>query len=357
MRAPGAEVALSTVVAATAQFGAGAFDLCALNDVKAELQLTDTSNDVWLAKVITRLSREANAFCNRPLVAQTYRERIWTFRDAYPWQSPQRIAPLQLSRWPINAAPSPAGTAPPLAPALSAASGSAASARTLYARASYVTASGETPAGPEASIILAAGQALTVAAPGADPRALAIGWNLYVGGAAGAEARQNSTPLALGAGWSEPSGGYSATGTALPAYVLVVENAAANYASGALSPVTLAEGVDFVVDAASAGLTRLFLDGTAQSWTSLPLDVVYPAGLAVTPAIGAATLGDDIQDALIQWVKMRWFSRLRDPLQRSSNVVGVYEQTFVMGTGPGGADDMPAAVTAALERYRMPVAC
>jgi len=49
-----------------------------------------------------------------------------------------------------------------------------------------------------------------------------------------------------------------------------------------------------------------------------------------------------VEDPAIEW-------------EGTLNAVGAYEASYVMGTGPGGEDDMPAEVTALINRYRVPV--
>jgi hypothetical protein len=110
---------------------------------------------------------------------------------------------------------------------------------------------------------------------------------------------------------------------------------------------TLQQGTDFLADMAAGQLVRLDANGFPKHWRESPIVATYQAGYADLPA--------DVEEATILLVKMRWFARLRDPLTRSLNAPGVFEQTFVMGTGPGGADDMPAEVTALIDRYRVPV--
>ena len=110
---------------------------------------------------------------------------------------------------------------------------------------------------------------------------------------------------------------------------------------------TLAIGTDYLLDAEHGQLTRLNLHGNPCHWYSSPVVAVYNAGYAAIPA--------DLDEAAVMLVKMRWFGRHRDPLIRSQNAVGAYEASYVMGTGPGGEDDMPAEVTALIDRYRVPV--
>jgi hypothetical protein len=349
--APGPTRIVSVVTPAAALFEGGQpIDLVALADVKLELNLTETNDDAWLAKTITRLSAAANAFCQRVLVAQAYLEQIWSWRDPYPWQSPTRVMPLQLARWPLAVTPSPSGTAPPQAPALAAVAGGALAARGYSARLSYVTPAGETAASLPASISLSADTLISVAAPGPDLYQLATGWNVYASETAGAETLQNATPIALGDAWTEPTGGLVA-GNALPAYVLAVENASPPFQpNSAFGPTPLAEGVDFVADAETGELTRLSAAGLARSWNTVPVAALYPAGFT------AATLPGDLSDALILLVKARWFGRNRDPLLRSSNVEGVLAQTWALGAGLGAETDFPPDVQAKLERYRVPTA-
>src|ERR1700751_1201576 len=51
-------------------------DLVVLADVREQLQVkpTDTSFDTWLAKVITRASRQAERYCNRIFALQSYHD-------------------------------------------------------------------------------------------------------------------------------------------------------------------------------------------------------------------------------------------------------------------------------------------
>lgn len=89
---------------------------------------------------------------------------------------------------------------------------------TYYVQATYVDSSGnETAAGPEQSLFVAAGHLLVVSAPnnpnfsgGGVPGA--VGWNVYVGTASGAEVKQNGSPLSFTTNYTEPTGGISTSG-------------------------------------------------------------------------------------------------------------------------------------------------
>ncbi len=82
----------------------------------------------------------------------------------------------------------------------------------------------------------------------------------------------------------------------------------------ALHPESVAEGVGFLVDHENGQLTRLSFDGNVRQGPALPIIVQYQAGYVEIP--------DDLREAVIRLVKMRWFSRERDPLIRSETAEG-----------------------------------
>lgn len=346
-------IVTSTPVAATALFGGQPADLIALADIKLELNITDGSNDAWLEKVITRASRAISSHCSRVFQPQTYQEDFWAEREAYPFQLPPGFFPLQLSNWPIAWAPSPAGTAPPLAPSLSAVAGGALNLQRVYARISYVTPLGETAASQEENLFVAANNLLSITAPLADSAGIATGWNVYVGTKSFGEVLQNATPIAMGVNWTMPTSGLITSGTAVPNYILAVENFAPPLQPTAAQP--LAEGIDFISDydqgnpSKSKGwLTRLFFaDGSPATWR-LPVQVVYGAGFNPIP--------DDLQDVCLDLVKSMWFGRQRDPMLRQENIEGIYSATWWFGSGPGGESGLPREVVLKLQElgYRVP---
>jgi len=116
------------------------------------------------------------------------------------------------SHYPVTAAPT-NGT-------LTSTAAGSLTATTYYVRSTWVnsTTGDESPAAVETNLACLANLVLNVAAP-ASPPAWATGWNVYVsntsGGGAGAETKQNTTPIALTSAWVEPASGLIA-GTALP---------------------------------------------------------------------------------------------------------------------------------------------
>jgi hypothetical protein len=109
----------------------------------------------------------------------------------------------------------------------------------------------------------------------------------------------------------------------------------------------LVQGTDFLVVTDLGQLLRRFDDGNLRKWDSEPVTVAYQAGYATIPA--------DLQDAVIDLIKGRWYARSRDPGLRQESVDGVWSGTYWFGTGPGGPADMPDYVAAKLDRYRVPV--
>jgi hypothetical protein len=328
------------LVSATALFTGGQqFDLIDLVSVKLELQITDTLNDAWLAQLITRQSITIKNYCNRVFQPQVYQDQIWPFRDPYLWQVQGTLARLQLAYWPLTASPSTAATPPPLPAVLSPVTGSAPG--TYYVRISYVTPTGETPGSLETTLTVGSGQTLSVASPLLDKNNIATGWNCYIGATSQKETLQNTSPIAIGTSFPVPNTGLIA-GSATPDYVLAVADTGPESIER-----PLAEGLDFTVDAMTAQITRLNVDGWGRTWDSVPLIFQYQAGYAAIPP--------DVQDCIIDLVKMRWFARQRDPMVRSENVEGVYQAQYWFGTGPGTPGDLPAYVANKLDRYRVPV--
>lgn len=345
------------VIPATAQFAGGQpLDLVSLADVKLELDIAETKNDAWFLKAITRCSRAVVTECTRVFQPQTYHEYFQALRDPYPWQLPSGFFPLQLSAWPICSPPSTAGTAPPLVPTLSVASGGNLAAAIYYTRATLVTATGETAASLESRLAVAANNLPVVAAPQSnspDFDQIAVGWNCYMASSSYAETLQNASPLPLNESFTLPTSGLTTSGAACPNYITVVENAP-------LNPQPLCEGIDFRSDYNGVNnaigspdfsvgwLTRLFLvDETPRRWSGLPITVVYQAGFP--------TLPDDVSDCVLQAVKAKYFARRRDPMLRSRNITGAYEAQYWFGSGPGNKGQFPPDVQAMIDRYRVPV--
>jgi hypothetical protein len=318
----------------------GTYDLVDLPTVHDELRINNSSRDTSLLRWITQASAQAAKYCDREFPIQVYQDQVYPARDYFPAPVVKgNLRPLQLSRWPIavmgstNAATaSPALTPPPLAAVLSSVAGGTLSAASYYVKISYVTATGETAASAETAIALAADLLLQVASPALDTKSLATGWNVYIGSSSYGETKQNTTPIAIGTAFTLPTSGLI-TGTALPPYVLVIENEQ-----------PLAEGVDFICKFDVGQLVRLDVNGWPKHWPALPLVAVYAAGYVLTSPKFA-----DVVDAVLRLIKGRYYGQERDPAIRSENVVGAYEASYATTGG------LSPEVQSLLGKYRVPV--
>ncbi len=94
----------TVITPATSTPPAGPYDLTTLADVKLELAIAtgDTTNDAWLQKAITRGSLAIQTYCNMVFATETVQDIIYLQQDPYPYQVPGGVAPLQLSRYPVQ---------------------------------------------------------------------------------------------------------------------------------------------------------------------------------------------------------------------------------------------------------------
>lgn len=107
------------------------------------------------------------------------------------------------------------GVIPPGAATLGSVAGGSLAATTYYVKTTFTTAEGqETLPSAEQSIAVAADDLLTVVNASATGTTAAT-WSVYVGTTAGGETLQASG-LTLGATWTEPTGGITTTGNAVP---------------------------------------------------------------------------------------------------------------------------------------------
>lgn len=79
------------------------YDLIDLDVARDELKIAsnDTSNDAFISRGISQVSRVVANFCNRILVAETVQDIIYPYRDAYPHQVPGGVEKILLSRYPV----------------------------------------------------------------------------------------------------------------------------------------------------------------------------------------------------------------------------------------------------------------
>ena len=85
----------------TVTSAASSYDLTTLANVKAELDIANGTSDAVLRRYISGASSAASQYCNRVFAAETVSEEfLQSHRDRF---SISKIAPLQLSRWPLIA--------------------------------------------------------------------------------------------------------------------------------------------------------------------------------------------------------------------------------------------------------------
>lgn len=80
---------------------AASYDLVSLTTVKTLLGVTDASLDAYFKLVITQASAIAAKYCERPFVVEVIQSSYFPQRDGWPWIVRDRIAPLQLCRYPV----------------------------------------------------------------------------------------------------------------------------------------------------------------------------------------------------------------------------------------------------------------
>jgi len=118
---------------------------------------------------------------------------------------------------------------------------------------------------------------------------------------------------------------------------------------GAGASTTLAANVDYMVDEATAMLTRL--DATSLCpvrWTARKIVAQYAAGYATIPS--------NLKGYALRLITSRFRARGRDPLVKGTDQPGLGSQTFWIGAVPGETGPFPNDICDGLDLYRMPQA-
>lgn len=112
---------------------------------------------------------------------------------------------------------------------------------------------------------------------------------------------------------------------------------------------TLVQDTDFKMDAEKGEIMRLNpFTGVADYWEAVPVTVQYSAGYAITP--------DDLVDACLRVVTMRYRARGRDPMLVQHDIPNVGTQRFWVGPTPGQVGPFPPEIAQMLDgTYRVPV--
>ena len=90
-------------IVTTVLSAAASYDLTDLATVKDELAIgaDDASDDSWLARAISQVSRSIERHCKRPFAPELICDVIDVEQDPFPYQTPGGFKALQLSRWPV----------------------------------------------------------------------------------------------------------------------------------------------------------------------------------------------------------------------------------------------------------------
>jgi hypothetical protein len=288
---------MSVELLTTVLVAATDYTLVDLATVKEELSLdpNDTSDDGWLTRSISQVSRSISNFCNRVFQVEQISDLAYIQQDPYPYQTPGGVRILQLSRWPLVGL-------------------------------GLVTLS--VAARPGDTTLTFVGQASDgiVSGPG-----LAAGTTTAVAGNVGA--------------LSQPVKVAMPVGTPI-AFGIEVKQTISLAAAGA-SVNRLSAGIDYAIDGRNGELIRLnSFSGVATMWEALPTAITYSAGFATIP--------DDIVVAALRWMVLRKSERSRDPMLREFNEPLIGTKTYWVG-GPPSSGGVPQEIAALLQNYRIPV--
>ena len=295
------EIISTVLVPASATPPAGAYDLTTLATVHTELEIptADTAKDAFLSAAITGISGLIANYVSRVFPIETVQDVLYLEQDAYPWQNPALLSPLQLSRWPlVNATP--------------------------------VAFTGTTNGTVNVTAVSStAGLAVGMPVNSAD------------GTVATTIASIGSGTLTLAAAASS-----SETALALTAGINVVQTLSA-LSSGAGSTQTLVYGQDYTIDATKGWLIRLnSFTGVAAGWEAIPTTVRYQAGFATIPG--------DLVYACLRMVTDRYYGRGRDPRLVEQTQPSLGTRRWWTGAMPNQSGPFPPEIEAILAPYRVP---
>ena len=289
---------MSIQIISTVLVAASSYDLTDLATAKDELSIktAETSNDAFISRAITQASVAVANYCNRTFQLETVQDICIPDRDAYPYQVPGGVNPLQVSRYPMSAG------------------------LTTLATSASTTSGSVLP--------FAATTGVSVGQP-------AAGTNIPIGAAVSAVGTVSVTI-------SMPIAGPVAFGAAVTfGTVVVVANATG-------STTTLAQDTDYRIDGRRGQLIRLNpYTGFPALWDSVATTVVYQSGYSTIPA--------DVVEVTLKAITQRFAGRGRDPLLKSQIQPGIGEQSYWIGGMPGMVGAFTKELADQLDNYRVPV--
>ncbi len=294
------EAITSVLVPATAALGAGPYDLTTLAVAKSELsiQASDTSKDAFLSRAITQASSVIASYCDRVFQAEVVQDEFFIDQYPYPWQLPGGVREISLSRWPL---PNPGVVT-----------------FTGNGNASRIITMVSSTAG------VSNGMPVFASDGSAPPGTTVIG----------------TTPSSVQLSGPTTS---RASGLTFTAGMQVVQTLSATTSQ------TLAYGSEFTVDAKKGWLIRLdSWTGQKVLWEARPTTVQYLGGYQTIP--------DDLVEACLRLVTMRYALRGRDPTlveRTQGNLVG--SERYWVGPVSGQKSSLPPEIALLVDHYRTPV--
>lgn len=310
----------TAIVAASA--AAPGYNLTDLTTVKSELGLqpTDTSQDAFLNRGITQISKAIKNHCNRVFHVESVTDTIFVDRAPEARSIPGHAVTLPLSRWPVLSVSSVIALTSPLT------------------TTAYI-------AGTDYLLKADVGQLIRLH----PTTGIASRWK---------DAQVTVSYVAgYGAQVSEPQ-----TVPANPGpYTVTVANAATfsidqgvTYAIGGAALAAVAFGTAPAVGQYSVD-TRTTVSGNPNPNLGQYLFNAADQAKGVVIAYAYNQIPDDLVDACLREVTERFKGKGRDPLLMSQNQPGLGDQRWWIGGAPGQSGAFPPEVESLLAPYRVPV--
>lgn len=285
-------------VVSTVLVAASSHDLTDLATIKTELELAsdDTGKDAWLEAAISQASKAVENYCNRVFAVERVQDIAYVRRDYrwHHWNGYRETELFQLSRFPVNAVTAVTG--------------------------SDVASGAVLPIGSTTGISVGDPASGLNIPPGRSVQSIMANVSVTLSGNVGGAVPQG-TPITFGLAVSQNDPGGS-------------------------TPRALILGEDYALDAGSGQLIRLGANsGQPQQWEALQLTAAYSAGYP--------TIEDDIVEAVLRLLTLRFKARGRDPaLRERDQGAGLGRETYWVG-GPPKSGSMPEDVAAILDGYRV----
>lgn len=274
---------------------AATYDLTDIATVKDELSIaaSETTKDAWLSRAISQQSSVIANYCRRVFHAEHLLEATLPVNRGLYGGALSNSDVLQLQRWPI------------------------------VAITSLVENGSEIVAGTDYSADLASGQALRLSSGCARPWALAPLTVSYIAGYT-AEAAETST---------------------VAASVAVAKASAFVFDRG----VTFINGDDLSKVDGAPGLGEY-----AVSSAGIYTFNVGNVGSSVRISYAYSKIPDDLVEACLRLITMRFKARGRDPMLMGRDQPNLGSERFWVGPAPGQNGAIPPEIASLIDHYRVP---